>query len=100
MARRAMKPSKAISKRFKVTKNGKLKGHHGFTSHLMSSRSAKRRRKLRQSSVVPECQANRLRQLMGVFKTPGKVATAKARSARLRRAAAKAALLEAKPVAA
>lgn len=96
MARRAMKPNKAIAKRFKVSKNGKLKGHHGFTSHLMSSRSAKRRRKLRQSSIVPEMHADRLRRLMGVFKSPGKVATAKARRAR----AAKAAAVVAEPVAA
>ena len=40
MARRALKPNKAVAKRFKVTKTGKLKRHHGFTSHLMSSRNA------------------------------------------------------------
>ena len=77
MARRAMKPNKAVAKRFKVTKTGKLKAHHGFTSHLMSSRSAKRRRKLRMSTVVPESHARRLRKLMGIRKGPGKIAMAR-----------------------
>ena len=90
MARRAMKPNKAVAKRFKVTKTGKLKAHHGFTSHLMSSRSAKRRRKLRMSTVVPESHARRLRKLMGIRKGPGKIGMARllARKAKAAEAAA------------
>lgn len=82
MARHSMKPSKAVRKRFKVTKNGKVKRHHGFTSHLMSSRSANRRRKLRRADVVPESHARRMRKLMGISKSPGKIATAKAKARR------------------
>ncbi len=99
MPRRAMKPNKAVAKRFKVTKTGKLKRHHSFTSHLMSARSAKRRRKLRMGALVHEGHARRYRNLMGVSKSPGKIAAAKARSARLR-AAAKAAAAAAPAVAA
>ena len=80
MARKAMKPNKAVAKRFKVSKTGKLKRHHGFTSHLMSARSAKRRRKLRGAAVVPEVHARRLRKLMGIKKGPGKIATARAKA--------------------
>jgi large subunit ribosomal protein L35 len=86
-----MKPNKAVAKRFKVSKTGKLKRHHGFTSHLMSSRSANKRRKLRKGVVVPESHARRLRKLMGISKGPGKVAAAKARRARERAAKAAAA---------
>lgn len=88
MARRAMKPNKAVAKRFKVTKTGKLKGHHGFTSHLMSSRSAKRRRKLRMAGVVPESHARRLRKLMGIRKGPGKIAMARLLARKAKAAAA------------
>ncbi|MDB5297409.1 MAG: Ribosomal protein [Phycisphaerales bacterium] len=91
MARRAMKPNKAIAKRFKVTKTGKLKRHHGFTSHLMSSRPAHRRRKLRMAAILPESHARRLRALMGIFKSPGKLASARklaAKQAALAEAAA------------
>jgi large subunit ribosomal protein L35 len=100
MARRAMKPSKAVRKRFKVTKTGKVKRHHGFTSHLMSSRSANRRRKLRRSEVVPESHAKRMRKLMGISKSPGKLATARAKARRERLAAAVVAAEGTAPVAA
>ena len=77
MARRAMKPNKAVAKRFKVTKTGKLKRHHAFTSHLMSARPAKRRRKLRMPAIVHEGFARRYRGLMGISKSPGKIAMAR-----------------------
>jgi large subunit ribosomal protein L35 len=78
-----MKPNKSIAKRFKVTKTGKLKRHHSFTSHLMSGRSANKRRKLRKAAIVPESHARRLRKLIGYASVgPGKTAAARARSAR------------------
>ena len=60
------KPSKAVAKRFKVTKTGKVKRHHGFTSHLMSSRPANRRRKLRKPDLLHEGHARNMRLFMGV----------------------------------
>lgn len=81
MPRKAFKPNKAVAKRFKVSKTGKLKRHHGFTSHLMSNRSANKRRKLRQPAIVSESHARRLRGLMGLGKiSPGKVAAARRRA--------------------
>jgi large subunit ribosomal protein L35 len=91
MPRKALKPNKAVAKRFRVTKTGKLKRHHGFTSHLMSGRSGDKRRKLRQPEIVPESHARRLRKLMGLSGIgPGK-------SAARRAAARKAATANAKP---
>jgi large subunit ribosomal protein L35 len=75
MARKAFKPNKAMAKRFRVTKTGKLKRNHSFTSHLMSARSANKRRKLRQTGILSESHARRLRAYMGVAISPGKVAT-------------------------
>ena len=60
------KPSKSVAKRFKVTRTGKLKAHHGFTSHLMSSRPASRRRKLRKPQLLHEGHARNMRKFMGV----------------------------------
>ena len=60
------KPSKAVAKRFKVTKTGKVKRHHAFTSHLMSARPAKKRRNLRKPAIVSEGLARNMRRLMGV----------------------------------
>src|SRR5438270_579727 len=60
------KPNKAVAKRFRVTKTGKLKHNHSFTSHLMSARPAKRRRKLRKAAVLFEGHARNMRYMMGV----------------------------------
>ncbi len=68
------KPNKSVAKRMRLTKTGKLKRHHGFTSHLMSSRPASRRRKLRQPEILFEGHARNMRKLMGVGGLhPGKV---------------------------
>ncbi len=70
-----LKPRKAVAKRFKVSKTGKLKGHHGFTSHLMSARSANKRRALRKPQVLAEGHARNMRKFMGISKLkPMKVA--------------------------
>ena len=62
------KPNKAVAKRFKVTKTGKVKRHHAFTSHLMSARPANTRRKLRRSAIMHEGLARNMRALMGLSK--------------------------------
>ena len=77
------KPNKSVAKRFKVSKTGKVKRHHSFTSHLMSARTADKRRKLRQSAVLSEDQAPRMRKLMGVSKKkPSKIAHERALAAK------------------
>ena len=60
------KPAKAVAKRFKVTKTGKLKRHHAFTSHLMSARPSKTRRKLRRPAILFEGHARNMRAMMGI----------------------------------
>ena len=45
---------------------GKVKRHHGFTSHLMSSRPSSKRRKLRRPAIMFEGHARNMRKLMGV----------------------------------
>lgn len=39
-------------KRFRVTGSGKVKRNKGFKGHLLSSKSKKRKRALRQSALV------------------------------------------------
>jgi large subunit ribosomal protein L35 len=78
-----LKPRKAVAKRFKVSKTGKLKGHHGFTSHLMSSRSGNKRRALRKPEVISEGHARNMRKFMGISKLkPMKVAHERALAAK------------------
>jgi large subunit ribosomal protein L35 len=84
-----LKPRKAVSKRFKVSKTGKLKGHHGFTSHLMSSRSGNKRRALRKPEVLSEGHSRNMRKFMGISKLkPMKVAHERALAAKAAETAA------------
>ncbi len=47
------KTKKAVVGRMKLTKSGKVKRHHAFTSHMMVRRSTKRKRNLRQAAILP-----------------------------------------------
>ena len=47
-----MKTHKGAKKRFKVTGSGKVKRMRAFKSHILTKKDAKRKRRLRQSSLV------------------------------------------------
>ena len=51
-----MKTSSAAKKRFRITATGKLKRHKAYRSHILSSKSQKRKRHLRKATLasVPE----------------------------------------------
>ena len=46
------KTKKAVVKRMKLTKNGKVKRRQSFTSHLMVRRNRKRKRQLRAALIL------------------------------------------------
>ena len=46
------KSHKGLSKRVKVTGTGKVKRRRSFGSHLMSGKSAKRRRKIGSATII------------------------------------------------
>ena len=61
-----LKTRKSIAKRFKVTKTGKVVPYgSAFTSHIMSKKDAKRRRRLRNPTPVKGAQASSMRTYMG-----------------------------------
>lgn len=47
-----MKTHKGAAKRFKVTKKGKVMRGHAMHSHILTKKSSKRKRKLRQKTRV------------------------------------------------
>jgi large subunit ribosomal protein L35 len=61
-----MKSHSGAKKRFKLTAKGKVKAHHGMTSHILGKKSAKRKRRLGQETVLPKADANRAKKLLGV----------------------------------
>jgi len=65
-----------------------VKRGNSFTSHLMSVRPSKKRRRARRPSVMAEGMARNMRKLIGVYKSPGKIATAKALREKAKAAAA------------
>ena len=83
------KPTKSVAKRFKVTKTGKVKRHHSFTSHLMSSRSGNKRRKLRRPAILAQGHARNMLRFMGLSRLkPLKIAHERALEAKAKEAAA------------
>jgi large subunit ribosomal protein L35 len=47
-----MKSSRAAAKRFKLSGTGKVIRHHANTSHILTSKTKKRKRQLRRSTTV------------------------------------------------
>jgi large subunit ribosomal protein L35 len=59
-----MKTNSAAKKRFKVTGSGKLKRHKAFRSHMLSSKTQKRKRQLRKASLVSVQEQKRIKSLL------------------------------------
>ncbi len=56
-----MKTRRAAAKRFSATGTGKLKRKKAFTSHILETKSPKRKRNLRKSTVATEADYKRLK---------------------------------------
>ena len=59
-----MKTNKSAAKRFKATGKGKLKRGHAFTSHILTSKSPKRKRQLRKSTLASKADEKRMKRLV------------------------------------
>ncbi len=59
-----MKTKRGAAKRFKVSKSGKVMRRRGFTSHLLSAKGRKRKRRLRQAESVSNCETRTMRRLI------------------------------------
>jgi large subunit ribosomal protein L35 len=59
------KTHKGTKKRIKLTATGKLMRRRAMGSHLLTKKSANKKRKLRKSTVVEATDTRRLRALLG-----------------------------------
>ena len=59
-----MKTHKGAAKRLKFTGAGKIRRRKAYTGHLFLSKSSKRKRRLRQSTIVDPSNEKRIRQLL------------------------------------
>ena len=56
-----MKTKSGAKKRFKLTGSGKIKRKKAFTSHILTKKTQKRKRKLRKAGLVHESDAQNIR---------------------------------------
>ena len=59
-----MKTKRAAAKRLKVTGTGKLLRRRGWKQHHLETKSPKRRRRLRQASLIATADVPRLKRLV------------------------------------
>lgn len=55
-----MKTHRGAAKRFKLTGTGKIQRRHAFTSHILTKKSAKRKRNLRKAAIMHKGDAKRV----------------------------------------
>ncbi len=59
-----MKTKSAAKKRFKLTSSGKIKRASAFRSHILTSKSRKRKRKLRLGGLVAKTDEKAIRKML------------------------------------
>lgn len=59
-----MKSNKGAAKRFKRTGSGKIRRNSAFTSHILTTKTTKRKRNLRKSSIMAPADAKRIKVLI------------------------------------
>ncbi|GAB1476797.1 50S ribosomal protein L35 [Bacillota bacterium] len=61
-----MKSHRGASKRFKITGTGKVTRHKAYKSHILTKKSAKRKRGLRQSTLLTSADEKRMKSVLNV----------------------------------
>jgi large subunit ribosomal protein L35 len=59
-----MKTNRGAAKRFKITGSGKIKRSKAFSSHILTSKSTKRKRGLRKSDLVDATNLKGIRKIL------------------------------------
>ena len=59
-----MKTTKAAAKRFKSTGTGKLKRNKAYKSHILTKKSTKRKRNLRQATITDATNVKNMKKIL------------------------------------
>ena len=59
-----MKTSKSAAKRFKITGTGKLKRAKAYKSHILTKKSAKRKRNLRKPAITDATNVKNMKKIL------------------------------------
>jgi large subunit ribosomal protein L35 len=61
-----MKTHRGAAKRFKVTGSGKIKRSNAYKSHLLESKTSKRKRGLRKAEIISSGDERRVKRMLGL----------------------------------
>lgn len=61
-----MKTNRSAAKRFKVTGKGGIKHRHAFKSHILTKKTAKRKRHLRHADMLQKGDRMRVKRMLGM----------------------------------
>ena len=59
-----MKTHRGAAKRFKATGSGKIKRNKAYSSHILTKKTTKRKRNLRQSDLVDSSNTKQIRKIL------------------------------------
>lgn len=59
-----MKTSRSAAKRFKKTGTGKLKRNKAYKSHILTKKSAKRKRNLRKAAIIDSSNVKNMKKIL------------------------------------
>ncbi len=59
-----MKTNRAAAKRFRKTGTGKTRRNRAFSSHILTKKSAKRKRRLRKPTLASKADEKRIKRLL------------------------------------
>ncbi|MEE1038854.1 MAG: 50S ribosomal protein L35 [Eubacterium sp.] len=65
MAKNKMKSHRGARKRFKLTASGKVKRNKAFKGHILTKKTAKRKRGLRKATVLTSADLKRIKNVLG-----------------------------------
>jgi len=66
MAKAKMKSHRGAMKRFKLTGTGKVKRSKAYKSHILTKKSAKRKRGLRKATLLSSADLKRIKSVLNV----------------------------------
>jgi len=61
-----LKTKRAAAKRFRLTGKGKIKRRHAYASHILTKKSAKRKRNLRKWVVISSGDEKRVKRMLNL----------------------------------
>ncbi len=64
MAKNKMKSHRGASKRFKLTGSGKVKRNKAFKGHILTKKTAKRKRGLRKATTLTKADLKRIKSVL------------------------------------